>query len=290
MKYVLLGAFLISFSSVFVNLADVGPTAAVFYRFLFATLTVGTFALVGGHALWKGVRPFVYALVAGIIFSFDLFFWHRCIHAVGPGLATILANFQVFSLAVIGVVFLRERLTWRLITALPLSIIGLMMIVGIDVGSLERGYLIGIGYGLLTAACYTALTLTLKKSQSIPNGLSAAANMAVVSAVGAVAAALEVHAVDEHFSVPNTFTWIMLIAYGAICSGIGWSVISRGLATLEASRAGLILILQPTLAFVWDIVFFARPTDIFDAIGACMTLLAIYLGAVSGKTERGFKD
>jgi drug/metabolite transporter (DMT)-like permease len=38
------------------------------------------------------------------------------------------------------------------------------------------------------------------------------------------------------------------------------------------------LLLQPSLAFVWDVLFFDRPTDIADVLGAAMALGAIYLG------------
>ena len=53
---------------------------------------------------------------------------------------------------------------------------------------------------------------------------------------------------------------------------------SRALVVVEASRAGLILLLQPTLAFIWDVLFFARPTGVVDALGAGLALTAIYIG------------
>jgi drug/metabolite transporter (DMT)-like permease len=63
-----------------------------------------------------------------------------------------------------------------------------------------------------------------------------------------------------------------------LCQAIGWIFISRALSRIQASRAGLILLLQPTLAFVWDVLFFSRPTVALDVIGASLTLAAIYLG------------
>ncbi|NIM98112.1 MAG: EamA family transporter, partial [candidate division Zixibacteria bacterium] len=108
------GASLISFSAVFVKLAEVGPTIAGFYRFLFGGLILSAIVLLRGNELWKGFRPFLTAAVCGLFLALDTTLWHRSIHAVGPGLATILANFQVFFLAGFGVLVLRERLTWRL--------------------------------------------------------------------------------------------------------------------------------------------------------------------------------
>jgi len=59
--------------------------------------------------------------------------------------------------------------------------------------------------------------------------------------------------------------------------------ISAGIAKIDASRAGLLLILQPTLAFVWDILFFARPTGLMEMLGALVTLFSIYLGTIRSK-------
>ena len=133
-------------------------------------------------------------------------------------------------------------------------------------------------YGLLAAAVYTGLTLILRRSQTLPEKLSPVVNMAWVSLLGSLATVPEVLWSGEAFLIPDVMTLGTLIAYGALCSGLGWSLITTGLPRIEASRAGLFLVLQPTLAFVWDILFFARPTTAWHVAGASMTLFAIYLG------------
>ncbi|CAO0819763.1 hypothetical protein DFAR_1110033 [Desulfarculales bacterium] len=45
-----------------------------------------------------------------VFFALELTFWHRSIHLLGSGLATILAEFQVFFLAGFGALFFGERL------------------------------------------------------------------------------------------------------------------------------------------------------------------------------------
>ena len=44
-------------------------------------------------------------------------------------------------------------------------------------------------------------------------------------------------------------------------------------------QAGLALLLQPTLSFVWDVLFFARPMSATELLGAGIALLAIYVGS-----------
>jgi drug/metabolite transporter (DMT)-like permease len=274
----LLGAAVISFSPVFVKLADVGPTMAGFYRNLFGAAFLLVLVVARGDSMWKGWRPFLMACATGALFAADLSFWHRSIHYIGPGLSTIFGNFQVFFLAAFGVFVFHEKIDWKFLVSMPLAIVGLFMMVGVKWSALSGDYRLGLLYALVTALTYAFFVLTLKKSQSETPRLSAVANLTVISLVTAVIMGGEAYLMGESFSIPDSRSLASMLAYGVMCQALGWIIISRALAKVEASRAGLILLLQPALAFVWDIIFFARPTDIMDVVGATLALFAIYLG------------
>jgi len=139
----LVGAVIISFSAVFVRLAHVGPTASGFYRVFFGALFLLAVVLIKRQRLWAGWTPLWLAVAAGILFSADLISWHRSILYVGPGLATILANFQVFFLAAIGVFVFKERVSWRLLVSIPLAVAGLFLLVGVDWANFDSRYRTG---------------------------------------------------------------------------------------------------------------------------------------------------
>lgn len=100
-----LGATLISFSAVFVRLAHVGPVTSGFYRVLFGGLFLLLLALVKGYLARISPRSFILGAVCGVVFALNLTMWHNSIHLVGPGLATVLSNFQVFFMALAGILF-----------------------------------------------------------------------------------------------------------------------------------------------------------------------------------------
>ncbi|KPJ96801.1 MAG: hypothetical protein AMS20_18010, partial [Gemmatimonas sp. SG8_28] len=108
---------------------------------------------------------------------------------------------------------------------------------------------------------------------------SAMVTVAALCLVGAVVAAGAVVLEGESFRIPDAWTWGVLVAYGLIPQVAGWVLISRALPRLEMSRTGLVLLLQPALAFVWDLLLFRRPTTTVELLGATLTLCAIYLGA-----------
>lgn len=284
--YIVFGAAMVSFTSVLVELAHVGPTVSAFYRMLFGGVILLAITVVRGDRLWFGIKSLAIPFLCAFLFSLDLFFWHRSIIYVGPGLATILGNMQVFFVALLAVLFLKERLGWRLIVAIPLAVLGLILIIQTDWGQQGGEVEMGVLYGLLTAFSYALYILTLRKSQSAEQKLkySLFANMAWISLMSAVLLGITVLIEPEsHFVIPDMQTWGALIGLGIMGQVLGWVFISKGLPQVDASVGGLALLLQPALAFMWDIWFFDRPTTALEYVGAVIVLAAIYLGSSKKK-------
>ncbi len=279
------GAALISFSPVLVNVAHVGPTVSGFYRLLFGGLALALIVLVRRDRWWAGRRHLAFTALAGVVLAADLAVWHRSVLLIGPGLATILGNFQVFFLGAYGVLVLHEHPGVRLKAAVPLAVLGLILIFGFDWSVLQPGYRLGLLLGVLTGLFYAGYVLTLRRAQTEPGAPNAIVTVALLCLVGSVFAAGAVELEGESFRIPDAWTWGVLIAYGLIPQVAGWVLISRALPNLEASRAGLVLLLQPALAFVWDLLLFRRPTTAVELLGATLTLCAIYLGA-TGRRQR----
>jgi drug/metabolite transporter (DMT)-like permease len=281
---VLCGAFLISFSGIFVKLADVSPTASGFYRVFF-----GAIFLLCATIWFKDFKKLTRAesfliIFCGFIFALDLFFWHESIMYIGPGLATLLGNFQVFLLAATGIFFLGEKGRPRFFAAIPLAIIGLLLIVGLNWNNLENDYRTGIYFGLLTAVCYTAFLLSLRKIQS-DESHSQFSSLMIVSVSCAVFLGLKMLYTGDSFTIPNAKSFSALLGLGLFSQTIGWVLIANAMPNIRASFTGLILLLQPALAFIWDVALFNRPTDTLNWIGVIVTLAAIYMG-LTGKARR----
>ena len=279
--YILIGAFLISFSGVWVKFAHTGPTVSAFYRVLIGGLGLLLIVKIRNEPLWKGLSNFLLSTLCGFFFALDLFVWHRSILYIGPGLATILANFQVFLLALFGIVVLKERISLRLLLAIPIAVLGLFFVVGVDWYRLSGIYKAGIIFGFATAFCYAVYILTLRKIQTSDKPLSVMANMVVISLSTAFFLAVFLGYKHISFSLPDMQTAGSLISYAVFSQVIGWVLISKGLSNVRASLAGLLLLTQPAFAFIWDILFFSRETSPLNGLGAVLTLAAIYMGSTS---------
>ncbi len=275
---VLAGSVIISFSSVFVKLSSLGPTTIGFYRLFFGGLFLIIINCCRGRIEWQGKKHFWLLFLAGFSFAVDLFFWHRSINYVGPGLATILANLQVFFMVALGLFIYKERFNLRFIIALPLAFIGLLFLVGYEWNDLSGQYHLGVLFGVLTAICYTSYIFHLRKAQA--NDASCPLwNLGVVSLIGAAILLVTCFVQGEPVMMHSSREWLLMLGYGVIAQGIGWLLISKGLPYLPISFGGFLLLFQPSLSFVWDILFFHRPTPFIEIVGAAITLVAIYLSS-----------
>lgn len=274
-----IGAALISLSPVWVRLVDVAPSTSGFYRVLFGGAALVIYLLVTRRRLHMTRRTWLLLIIASVFLSLDLWFWHRSIIYIGPGLSTLLANFQVFIMMIVGIVFLRQMPRPVQMFAVPLAFMGLILIVGLDWDALPKDYKLGIIFGLLTAAAYASYLLTLRKIREISTFRVPTRELAVVSVICAVMLAATVLAEGESLAIPTIEDMGWLVAYGVLSHCLGWLFIASSLSEVSTVEAGLALLLQPTLSFVWEVLFFSRSMTGVELVGAGIALVAIYLGS-----------
>lgn len=281
------GAMMLSFAPILVRTTTSPPTTSAFYRMLLGGLMLLIMMLVRRQSF---AVPRVLALVligGGAAFAFDLFFWHRSIHLVGPGLATLLSGFQVFILAIIGILFLGERMRWEIAVAIPAAFVGVAMIIGLDWSALSAEARQGILFGLATAACYSAYLLIMRKARHLGgDSVLPMADVAWMSLACAASLAVLATTTGESLALTSGAETLRLGAY-ALLAQLGLVVISSSLNKVPTSLVGLLLLLEPTFAYVWDILLFDRPLRLLEIAGAALAIGAIYLGSRNASTTGG---
>lgn len=274
------GAVMISFSGVWVKFSHVTPTVSAFYRVFFGGVILLSAALFRREMVWHGGRQLLLCLTCGLFFAVDLVLYHYSVIYVGPGLGTILPNFQVFILAMTGIFFFGEKARLLLLISIPLAVVGLFLIVGFDWSHLGQLNKTGVYFGLGAAVFYAAFLLSLRKLQSEQAGISFFYVLTIISLVASAFLALEIFHNGDTFNIPDLQSFLALAALGLFSQTLGWMLIANALPAILASLSGFILLLQPALAFVWDVLIFQRPTSLTNWAGVFIVLFAIYFGSV----------
>lgn len=293
LAWMLTGAALIGTNGLMVRLAGTPPTVSAFYRMLFAGVLLALFVHLRRD--WRPLprRMWWLALLPATAFAADLWLWHRSILLIGPGLATLLANAQVFFMALAGVLLFGERVGVRFVAGIALAFFGLWLLLGTDWDTLPADYRWGVWLGLATGLCYAAYNLGLRHVQragsaGVP-GVSEAAVapvaqvLAMVSLLCAGLLGLAGVAEGVSFAIPTwqALGWLLLLAGLGHC--LSWILISRAMQHLSVALVGLLLLVQPVCAFLLDIIVLQRETLPREWLGLAFTLAGIFLASLKGR-------
>lgn len=263
----------------FVRLVDVAPTTSAFYRVTIGGVALTAFLVATRRRLGFTRTAWLALALSAVFFALDLWFWHRSVIYIGPGLSTLLANMQVFFMIAAGILLLGQRPTAVQLLAAAMAVVGLAMIVGPDWSDPPPDYRWGVALGILTAVSYAGYMLSMRNARLHSPHLVPVREIAVMSLIAA--ALLGTVAVIEGaaLSIPTIDDMGWLLAYGLMSHAVGLMFIASSLARVSTTATGIALLLQPSLSFLWDVLFFARPVTAVEGAGAAIALVAIFLGA-----------
>jgi len=239
------GALTIAFSAILVRLADVSPSTAAIFRCVYALPLLAVLAR--REDLLYGARPSRtrrLAGAAGLLLAMDLIAWHHSIEDVGAGLATVFANLQVVLVPFIAWLVVRERPTPSAAVALPLVVVGVLLISGVlERGAFGRHPQAGVLFGLLTAAAYAGFIMLMRSGGiDLRRPAGPLFDATASAAVGAIAGGIALGEADFVPSWP-AHGWLVLLAVSS--QVLGWLMITTSLPRLPAGQTSLLLTIQP---------------------------------------------
>ena len=279
------GAACIAFSGILVRLADVPPSTAAVFRCAYALPVLALLAW------WEdrrfGPRPRrqrVLAWAAGLFFAVDLVAWHHCIAAVGAGLATVLGNVQVVLVGLIAWAVLNERPEARVLAAVPVVLIGVVLISGV-VGADAYGSdpALGVVFGLLTALAYSGFLLVLRAGNADPRRPAGPLFDATLAAtLGSLAIGAPLGELELLPTWPE-HAWLVTLALTS--QVLGWLLISVTLPRVPAAVTSVVLTLQPVMSVLLAMALVDEDPSTVQLLGIAVVLAGIALATVRQRRE-----
>ena len=269
------GALTIAFSSILVHQADVHIATAALYRCAYAVPVLGLLAWLERRRYGpRGEGQQRLALVAGLFFAADLIFWHQAIADVGAGLATVLGNLQVVIVPFVAWAVLAEAPGRRILTALPLTMIGVVLISGVlEDGAYGENPARGVMFGTLTAIAYAGFLLTLRHgNEDLRRPAGPLFDATWVAALAALVVAVAMGAGDIAPEWPSA-GWLILLALSS--QVLGWLLISVSLPRLPAALTSIILTIQPVGSIALGIVLLGEEPSVMQLCGAALILAGL---------------
>jgi drug/metabolite transporter (DMT)-like permease len=274
----LLGVLGISFSAVFVRLADVSPVTAAFFRAAYAVPVLALLVLASGGQGGRSRRARALAVASGVMLALDLSFWHASIAMIGAGLGTVIANVQVVFVALAGWYLYRERPSARTAAVIVVVLAGLTLTTGLArhdaYGSSPA---LGVMLGVVAGGCYAAFLVTFRAAN---RSLAPTSGPLLESTVGTVAGTLLAAPFDARFALAPHLPahyWLFLLAM--VSQVAGWLAIATALPRLPAVETSILLLVQPVFALIWGVLFFSEHLSVMQWTGTAMVLAGIGFAA-----------
>ena len=274
------GALTIAFSAILVKLADVTPSTAAIFRCAYAL------PLLGAIALWedrrfgaRARRDRMLAAAAGVFFAGDLIFWHHAIGDVGAGLATVLGNLQAVIVPFVAWAVLAEAPGRRILTALPLTMTGVVLISGaLEDGAYGANPARGVLFGTLTGVAYAGFILILRHgNEDLRRPAGPLCDATWVAALASLAVALLLGADDLVPEWPSA-GWLVVLALSS--QVLGWMLISTSLPRLPAVVSSILLTFQPVCSVLFAALIVDEDPSVLQLAGAACILAGLVTATI----------
>lgn len=265
-----IGILCISFSPIFVKLADASPLVCAFYRIFFAWIFLLPYCLYKNN-LKIARKDLLLALIGGLVFASDIAVWNLSLKMISATVSTLLANLAPVWVGLLSYILFRTKSGWLFWTGTGVAIGGMVVLVGIS-NLLHLQFSLGLVYAVAASLLYSVyLLLTkdiLKRISTIPfmfyNMLAAGIFLFILCIIygdGLV-----------HYSTP---TWLYLAGMGIICQLAGWITINYAISHIESTKIAITLLSQTVVAGILAAFLLHESLALKEIIGSVIVLAGI---------------
>lgn len=267
------GAVAMGASPIFVRVADVGPYASAFWRtflalpFFYAWMRIE----IGGAARLPALDRTT--LIAGLLFTGDLFFWHLSILSTTVANATFLATTTPIWVALGAWLFLSEKISRANLVGIGLCLLGGVALLGNSYGfAPER--LLGDVYGVVTAFFFGTYILAVGQARTRHG---AAVVMFYSTAITSLCLFLIAFVFEPHV-LPRSLNGAMtLLALALISQVAGHGLMTIALGIMPTTFSALVIFLETVAAAAFGWFIFGEALGAIQLVGGLLIFAGIWI-------------
>jgi drug/metabolite transporter (DMT)-like permease len=270
-----LGAAAMGVSPLFVRFAaaEVGPFASAFWRVALALPALYLWARVEPAPL--GVRLFERgALLAGLAFAGDLFFWHLAILGTTVANATFFATTAPVFVVLVTAFVLRRPVLRPVLIGLGLCLAGGGALIGQSL-QVDPGRSLGDFYGIITAVFFALYFLAVARARRVGGAGRVTFALSIVTAAILLLVALVLD--RGRFWPQSGQTWAALLALGLVSHAGGQGLLSVALGRLPAIFSSLVIFLEAIVAAIAGWIVLGEALGPAQYAGGALILIGIWI-------------
>ncbi|HRO91445.1 MAG TPA: DMT family transporter, partial [Promineifilum sp.] len=255
-----------------VSLAGAPGAVSAFYRMSIAALVLAIPFFRGlGQTGLPNRRETSIAVLAGLFFAADLFFWNTGILISGATNPTLMGNTAPIWVGIGAMAFFGERPGRLFWIGLLIAIIGAAVILGVDALN-DVG--LGTFFGILSGMFYSGYFLVVQRSRQKLNTLTSFWLSAVGSVMGLI---LIARMLGQPLTGYSTMTYVYLLLLSIVVQVGGQYSVAYALGYLPASIVSPTLLLQPVLTGLLAVPILGEKLTPIQILGGVAVLIGVYI-------------
>ena len=264
------GIICISFSPIFVKLADASPSVCGFYRLFFAFIFLAPYCLYKNN-LKMDRKDILLSCLGGVIFAADIALWNQSIKLISATVSTLLANLAPVWVGLISYFILRKKSGKLFWIGTWVAIAGMVVLVGLN-NLIQLQLNIGILYAIVASMLYATYMLVTKDILRRVGTIPFMFYSMLASCIFLLLLCLLLG--NDLFGF-NLKTWGSLAGMGILCQLIGWITINHAIGRLESTTVSITLLSQTVVAGILATFILSETLEMKEIIGSAIVLCGI---------------
>jgi len=257
------------------TLASVPLFSLAFLRFSLATIFIAPIVAKSAKIKKRDLAKIAIAAILGITLNVSLFFLGlKFTYAINA--AFIIATIPVFTM-VAAIIFLRERLTRKLVLATTFALTGLLLILGAPVLTLGLTHLVGGLLLILSSLTWVGYEIVSKKLFKTYSASVVTFYSFLIGSVTFLPLAILEFARNPDWIFHLTTQGLVGIFYGAVFSSTAaYFAWQYGLSKIPASQASFFFYLDPVTGVIVSVLLLGEQVTPIFLAGAALIVLGVF--------------
>ncbi|GIM45102.1 membrane protein [Collibacillus ludicampi] len=253
------------------------PLALAAIRILFTSSFLLGFAYFTHRLVRINNREWIYLILIGLIGTMlNQTFFFQSLTYTSATEAALIMSLAPIATSILAYFFLREPLTIRMILGSIIAVIGVYMLVAFG----KQQVAIGLGDVLAGGAMLT-FAISLILIRKLTQTLESIPTTVYSTVFGACMFVPFVHVNDQHpLLAHSVWPWILAALSGILSQGVGGLLWNKGITIIGASKASILLNLQPFVAMIIGYITLGVPVTRSQIIGGTLIVLGVILATL----------
>ena len=266
---------------IFVKNIEFTSSQIALARAVLGSIFLISFSLISKQSISKeNIKANFWVLIAsGICLGFNWIFLFQAYNYTTIAISTICYYLAPIIVTFLSPLLFKEKLNGIKIFCIIGAMIGMLLVVGIDGGSMEGNNVIGILYGL-GAACFYASVVILNKNLKGISGRESAVIQLSVSAIFLIPYVLLTSGIN--FTGVDTISIGLLLILGILHTGIPYLIYFTCIQKLQSQTVAIYSYVDPISAIIMSAIILSESMSLLQVVGGVLILGSTFISEIYG--------